>query len=202
MTAGVTGVKPALAILRVPTRTSSPSVARPQSSLFRVARLVTVLPGSGTGRGPGPSQAHVPCRRAAVASPPLPAFLVGTPGPGPGSVPALTAPTPSVSLACSRGLRPGPAHGAGPLIRRSEASDARPLLDPVRHWTLRRSPAASVGLQARGAASRLRRPAARNYQSLWLAGPVGDSLAISRASRRYPVLAHGPLVAPAVSTRC
>ena len=44
--------------------------------------------------------------------------------------------TPSPSVSCGRhggGLRPGPASGAGPLIRRFKASDARPLLDAVWH---------------------------------------------------------------------
>ena len=57
-----------------------------------------------------------------------------------------------------------------------------------------RPPAASIGLQARGTASRLRRrPAAHKCQSRCLAGPAGASQAFSRASRQYPVLAHGPI---------
>ena len=38
------------------------------------SRFVTLLSGSGTGRGPGPCQSHVPCQRADVAGPRLPAF--------------------------------------------------------------------------------------------------------------------------------
>ena len=98
-----------------------------------------------------------------------------------------------------------------PAFRLGEASDrdVRPLLEPVRHWPLWavhwQHPLAfrpgSMG------PSRLRRPAARIHRSRrsrWLAAPAGDSLPISRARLQDPVLAqaHGPLVSPAVRTRC
>ena len=103
----------------------------------------------------------------------------------------MAAPIPSVSSAYSGGLRPGPGHGAGPLIQSFEGSAARPLLD------LDRTQAASVGLQDHGPVSRLRRPQALTCLSRWLAGTSCDSLAFSSAS--HPVLALVPLVAPAVS---
>ena len=90
---------------------------------------------------------------------------------------------------CSRPWSSDPAFRS---VRRAAASR------PARHWP-------STGNirwpLAHGGASLLLRPAARTFQSLCLAGPAGNSLAIGRASRKYPMLTHGPLVAPAVSTR-
>ena len=192
-----------LRVPRVPRASSAsgaPAFKLGESDLVRVTRLVTLLPGSGrTCRGPGPMQSPVPCQRAGVAGPRL---LVGTPGPGPGpgSVPVLAAPSQSVYLACDGGLRPGDAHGAGPLTRRSEVSDtpARPLPSLRRRpASLRQWPSWAVHWPHPLAfgpwwclASCFYRPEARKYQSRLLARPAGDSLATgtSRASRQYPVL--------------
>ena len=58
----------------------------------------------------------------------------------------------------------------------------------------------SITDPARGAASGLGRQAARKCQSRWLAGPAGDSLTISLASRQYPVLApEGQQMRPAAA---
>ena len=124
-----------------------------------------------------------------------------TPGPAPSSVSVLAALSPSVSLACSCGLRSGPAYGAGPLTRRSEVSDARPFLDPLGTGLSGSSTGCIRWPLARGAASRLRQPAARKFQSRWLA-THWPSVGPSRANRQFPALAHWPLVVPAVSTPC
>ena len=90
---------------------------------------------------PAPSQSLLPYQRAAagVAGPTLPAILIGKPGPTPSSVLALAAPSPSVSRvvgpprpapAAASGSGPRPSRGAGPLLRRSKASDAQRLLTP------------------------------------------------------------------------
>ena len=142
-----------------------------------------------------PLRSHVPCQRAGVAGPRVPVFFVGTPGP-------------AACAGCSESIRV-----RGPLRRPPTRSCSRrrssdPALRSVRRAASRpalglasagRPLAASTGLQARGAASRLHRPEPRNYHSRRLAGPAGDSLANSRTGRQNPVLAHGPLVAPAVS---
>ena len=66
------------------------------------------------------------------------------------------------------------------VLGQLEASKAgRPnALGNTRPWapcqSVARPMASSVGLQARGAAGRLRRPATRKCQSRWLAGPAGD----------------------------
>ena len=184
---------------------SSPSGAQPWSSLIRVARLVTpsLLPGSDIdpcspsrpaplAGGPEPTQFLVPCERAGVTGPRPPAFFVGAPGPAPGShwqlrvhPLALAAPSPSVSPACAGGLRPGPACGAGPLIRRFEAAGARQLPGPV--W--RRPPLAAHRPRPSAFRPAGRRAAcagqpARKCRSRWLAGPAGASQAVSRASRQ------------------
>ena len=156
---------------------SSPSGARPQSSLIRVSRLVTLLPGSGT--GPHSPSAH--CRRPGTQSAPLAGLHLQPAAPSE-SLPCrharararVGACTGSFQvhpcLQCTSGLRPGPAHGAGPLIRHFKVSVARPLPDPVWHW-----PPRAVYCQ---------------HPLLWLAGPAGTSRAAE------------PSVASAISTQC
>ena len=171
----------------------------PASSLSCPARTsrrpTSRRPVSGPSRRPvsGPSRRPVSGQR-------LPAFLVGTPAPAPGSVLALAAQSPSESSAAV-GLRPGSAYGAGPLTRRSEVSDARPFLEPLGTGLSGSSTGCIRWPLARGAASRLRQPAAHKFQSRWLA-THWPSVGPSRANRQFPALAHWPLVVPAVSTPC
>ena len=113
-TAGVSRYKarpsPSSACLHVP-RASSPSGARPYSSIIHFSRLMTVLPGSNALHQPAVSF-HAPCRRSRAQSVPsllsagrrrLPAFLAGKPWPvlslvTSTSVLALAAPSPTVNL--------------------------------------------------------------------------------------------------------
>ena len=112
---------------------------------------------------------------------------------------------PSSEAAVVTCLRAGGGGGGG-----SESSNVRPLrlLGPGPLGSALLGQSESTALirwpPVRGAASCLRRPAAREYLSRRLAGPAGNSLAVSRARRQYPVLARGPLVAgtPAASTPC
>ena len=122
-------------------------------------------------------------------------------------------PSPSLALPLFRSRWPSPltvlrlVRGGG---GGSESSNVRPLrlLGPGPLGSALLGQSESTALirwpPVRGAASCLRRPAAREYLSRRLAGPAGNSLAVSRARRQYPVLARGPLVAgtPAASTPC
>ena len=111
----------------------------------------------------------------------LPAFLVGMRVLAPGSVLALAAQSHPYP-------RPAPVTSYQVLLTvlvSFEASDVLPLLDSVRHW-----PSWAVHWQhllvvrPMGWRASCAGPAARKCQSRWLAGPAGDSLAISRASRQ------------------
>ena len=100
-----------------------------------------------------------------------------------GLVLPLAAPSPPVSLA--RHVQPGPARGADPLIRRSKASDAMPLLEPVWHrppWAVRCPHPPALRPERRRAAGAGLRPAS-----------------VGRCGWRSQPAAHGPFVAPAVS---
>ena len=129
------------------------------------------------------------CQRANVAGPPLPVFLGGTPAPAPGSVLALAAQSPSESSAAV-GLRPGSAYGAGPLIRRFEASGARQLLESVWHGPL-------LAIHCQWLHSLALRPEGRQ------AACAGQRPAsVSPGDWRSQLAPHMSSVAPAVSAWC
>ena len=174
----------------------------PASSLSCPARTQALLAGLSavadrtsrrpTSRRPvsGPSRRPVsgPSRRP-VSGQRLPAFLVGTPAPAPGSVLALAAQSPSESSAAV-GLRPGSAYGAGPLIRRFEASGARQLLESVWHGPL-------LAIHCQWLHSLALRPEGRQ------AACAGQRPAsVSPGDWRSQLAPHMSSVAPAVSAWC
>ena len=90
-------------------------------------------------------------------------------------------PSPYMSLACTGGLRPcsrrRPSDPACHSVLRAGAAACRPrqvLASAGRPRSTGRTGIRSGWPSALGAASRLRRPAARKYQSRWLEGPAGD----------------------------
>ena len=139
VTAGVTRCK-ARALPSSAPHTYRVPLHHPRPALIRVARLITLLPSSGPARvfvprsllaaknpvslkplssgwRPQPAATYLPCGNARARA----RFGVCT-------VQTLTdssdsPPSPSLSSPCSGGLRPGPTHGAGPLICRFETSD-------------------------------------------------------------------------------
>ena len=101
-----------------------------------------------------------------------------------------------MSSASAGGLRPGPTLGAGPLIWRFELSDARPLPGPVWQWPLRAvhrpHPLAFRPEVRRAACGAGQRPTSVSHGA-WRGQLAPHPQAFSRASRQYPVLAHGPI---------